>query len=75
MGLVAAGEKTAQGTDSLQKGWSPAQRSGSGTPLMVGEKTTVLNELGVLVGALLYLMLTQNLDLKNETALVVELGS
>ena len=75
MGLAAAGEKTAQGSDSLQKGWSLAQHLGSGIPSMVSAKMTVPNGLSVLAGALRYSMLTQNLDLKSGTALVVELGS
>lgn len=74
-GPAAAGEKPGRGSGSLQRAWSPARCPGSGIPVMAGEQTTVLNELHVPVGVLLDLMLTQNLDLKNGTALVVELGS
>lgn len=74
-GPAAAGEKPGRGSGSWQRGWSPARCPGSGIPAMAGEQATVPNELHVPGGVLLDLMLTQNLDLKNGTALVVELGS
>lgn len=74
-GPAAAGEKPGRGSGPSQGAWSPARCPGSGIPATAGEQTTVPNGLHVPVGVLLDLILTQNLDLKNGTALVVELGS
>lgn len=74
-GPAAAGEKPGRGSGSWQGGGSPAPSPGSGIPWTAGEQTAVPNELRVPAGVLLDSMLAQNLDLKNGTALVVELGS
>lgn len=74
-GPAAAGEKPGRGSGSLPRGWSPAPWPGSDSPSTAGEQTTVPNELRVPAGVLLDSMQTQNLDLKNGTASVVELGS
>lgn len=74
-GPAAAAERPGRGSGSWRRGGSPARHPGSGIPSMAGEQTTVPNELRVPGRVLLGSMLTQNLDLKNGTAPVVELGS